>query len=625
MKKNVSLLLKAAAVLLILCFALPFPSAANGADEAPEEPPFINGLVHVNKATRPAKHAAPSLRGGEKRDLPEKYRSDEQPWAEGIQVKNQGQTTLCWAFSVTTAAEYSYAKELYELTGKTGAAPELSPAHLAQFYYSKGNDPLGNTGGDRNNCSDSHWTQAGGNQIYVNQYLSSRSGLGLEMNTPFAEVNDRLTVKNARTVWTGDGPYAYDDFYAYESALSLEESITCFCPGVDAVKGLILDYGAVSAAAEFDVNRYMNLSEKDPSDPDKGYKYGRSFYCFNKNYSPDHAVTIVGWDDAYPKERFTHKINGMADEQAFALTTPSADGAWVVQNSWGNSAHDGGFYYASYESFDLCGASSDFYAYNLQPSDTYIYYFGYDGTADCGDTTDSGNEAFFTASGTRAANVFRNTTGRRISVDAVNYITYSADPTESRVKIYKGLSDISDPESGVLLSDTAAVSDTLGTKTVVLDAPVEVAPEESFSVVFEFMTDNAFGVEKQRNYLFTVETAPGQSFFRGAEEGDTWVDMNDYNACFRIKALANPVDTYVSGNLNADGTVYVTVKNAIDHALLLAARKQNGKLTGARVLPVSEALSEEVFIPGEGFDITLALIDGETLAPLCEARKLASQ
>lgn len=46
---------------------------------------------------------------------------------------------------------------------------------------------------------------------------------------------------------------------------------------------------------------------------------------------PTHQVTIVGYDDNYPKENFTRTMNGKTVEGS----TPPEDGAFIVKNSWG--------------------------------------------------------------------------------------------------------------------------------------------------------------------------------------------------------------------------------------------------------------------------------------------------
>ena len=57
----------------------------------------------------------------------------------------------------------------------------------------------------------------------------------------------------------------------------------------------------------------------------------------------NHAVSVVGWDDNFPKEKF--------------LTPPPGDGAWIVKNSWDTNWGDNGYLYVSYydKSFVQCG------------------------------------------------------------------------------------------------------------------------------------------------------------------------------------------------------------------------------------------------------------------------------
>lgn len=59
--------------------------------------------------------------------------------------------------------------------------------------------------------------------------------------------------------------------------------------------------------------------------------------------TPNHMVMVVGWDDNYPKEKF---LSGTGFR-------PERDGAWIMKNSWGTDVGDDGYFYISYENYDL--------------------------------------------------------------------------------------------------------------------------------------------------------------------------------------------------------------------------------------------------------------------------------
>ena len=96
----------------------------------------------------------------------------------------------------------------------------------------------------------------------------------------------------------------------------------------DSIKLLIYRYG--SAVANFNSDRQYLSNNRD-------------YYCADSTISlgnlMGHAVSVVGWDDNYPKENFSGSISG----------TPKENGAWIIKNSWGTYTGDRGYFYISYE------------------------------------------------------------------------------------------------------------------------------------------------------------------------------------------------------------------------------------------------------------------------------------
>ncbi len=95
----------------------------------------------------------------------------------------------------------------------------------------------------------------------------------------------------------------------------------------DSIKSLIYNYGSVVGNFNADTQYMTDYT---------------NFYCGDhtiaSNQLQGHCVSIVGWDDNYPKENFTAK------------GTPENDGAWLIKNSWSRYINDiGGYFWISYE------------------------------------------------------------------------------------------------------------------------------------------------------------------------------------------------------------------------------------------------------------------------------------
>ena len=114
-------------------------------------------------------------------------------------------------------------------------------------------------------------------------------------------------------------------------------------PSPQEVKDLITQYGAVSTN--------MKMSE-DYFDPARSTDWGNDRYdeSGEEMYESNHAVSVVGWIDSFPKEWFVEQ-NGKR---------PEHDGAWIIKNSLGTGyGSDGGFTYVSYDDEFLFKADSN--------------------------------------------------------------------------------------------------------------------------------------------------------------------------------------------------------------------------------------------------------------------------
>ena len=67
-------------------------------------------------------------------------------------------------------------------------------------------------------------------------------------------------------------------------------------------------------------------------------RYGKNMVAnYSGIYRTDHAVSIIGWDDNFPKENFPEEIR------------PKNDGAYLILNSYGEDWGDEGCFWVSYE------------------------------------------------------------------------------------------------------------------------------------------------------------------------------------------------------------------------------------------------------------------------------------
>ena len=227
-----------------------------------------------------------------------------------IKVEDQGGFGLCWDFALTKALETTYAL-------KYGVELDLSEMYIDYITNNK-------TGrGDR----DLH---SGGQQyLYYNEAI--RDGICKEEELPFSTEKEYNIedVKKCKSVVLAQSAFLID-----EVEISLNRNKKTISK---MIKEQLMNNGAVTASITFDQTDYDNDT----------YTFFLPTYCIQNN-SVSHEVTIIGWDDNFPKEKF--KRHTYVSYGTFADIEPKEDGAWIVLNSWGDEYGDNGIFYLSYES-----------------------------------------------------------------------------------------------------------------------------------------------------------------------------------------------------------------------------------------------------------------------------------
>ena len=418
---------------------------------------------------------------------PGTYNANEERFV--TEVKNQRNTSLCWAFSLASNLETS-------LLTREQKYYDLSEEQLAYFWANRVNDPLGNTPNDKitRTQSDYHGT---GNGRVASFFLSTWSGMTTEEKVPF---------QSSAVTWP--------DSLAYDTSAYMEDAIFSQYT-VDRTKQLLMEYNSVSAMIYMLDNYYY---------PDTA-----SYSCPQSGLV-NHAVTIVGWDDTYSKENFP------------SASGVNNDGAWIVKNSYGKNWGKNGYFYLSYEDKSITNLVSN----TAVTTPAYPNNYFYDGAA-------AGTVTFPSKTinnGYYVSNIFKATAGNGKDEELGEIVTaVPQDNTDFQIQVYTDLKNISDPTSGTpAYAEPVDYTQPLaGIHTIHLNTPVKIPQGTFYSVVIRIPDgSNKFYVEKTTTstswFTATAGIDPDQSFF--STSGKKWYDAgNQYNCCFSVKAHTKTLDS----------------------------------------------------------------------------------
>ncbi len=298
-------------------------------------------------------------------------------------VKLQNPYGTCWGFAAAAAAESSLLSSgIAEKAGYDENTLDLSEKHIAYFATSKIEDKTDSQYGegmhfqsltDDEKKSGSYRYNTGGLNVMATAVFASGIGPLVEKKADskyqsFMEKILSYKGKNAERVyrevateyddngkpietsyrqmpvWYSDqDDWSIPEYMRYYQSFRLKDTLVLPCPaqvdeegnyeyhqeGVEAIKQQVSkEHRAVSI--DFTAESY--LPGQDTSD--KLYMSDKWAHFTNVfNYS-NHAVTIVGYDDNYPKENF----NSTTSNGGSAM--PEGDGAFLVKNSWGSELNE---------------------------------------------------------------------------------------------------------------------------------------------------------------------------------------------------------------------------------------------------------------------------------------------
>ena len=248
-----------------------------------------------------------------------------------INVKHQGDTNECWAFSMTSVLETNLA--LTQNIQKTFSPRHMDYSSIRTFTDGVNIDNLNREAGQ------------GGLAQFAVAYLTNGKGAILESQMPFEDNENIISLdelnKPVDTIATetvtfpslykryavDDGEVIYTNGATGDALVIYEnEEVQAFR---NAIKNHIVKYGAISAVTAGNEIKYYS----NPTSPEKSSAY----FCNDSSVIRDHAITIVGWDDNYSKDNFT------------GAAKPTSDGAYICLNSYGTENFQNGYLYISYE------------------------------------------------------------------------------------------------------------------------------------------------------------------------------------------------------------------------------------------------------------------------------------
>ena len=486
-------------------------------------------------------------------------------------VKLQSPWGTCWSFAATAAAETSLMSQLGWTVDRRDGPLDLSELHTAWFSYMPFADSASSQSGeglhpvdkDGNDTTDSKAVlNQGGMPFTATSVYSSGIGPIPESHAPYKNKEEiKKQVGEDSWYYSAEGDWSLDERLRFGQVFELEESSILPNPagrdknnqyvyheeGTQAIKQELIAGRAVEIGFRADASK--------PEQPESAKFINLetwAHYTYDETEEANHAVTIVGWDDAYATTNF---LEGHQ---------PDKPGAWIVKNSWGSNAEgveppnrkpagwgvDGaGYFYLSY--YDKSFIAPETFTFDVgHPNDYYVSQY------DLMPSPGVKSTSYTTSSS--MANIF--TAEENLSIRALSCET-AAPNTKVTYELYLLNSGYQTPRDGELLGTWEETYDYGGYHRKSFDPGCVVAVGQQYAVVvtqvtdstYEILTDKALnkkgrdlieeGQEGHDRYAVGIVNK-GESMYT-IDAGETWIDWAD--AVEKIKAdaaLSKPGDVY---------------------------------------------------------------------------------
>ena len=543
-------------------------------------------------------------------------------------VKSQNPFGTCWAFASISAAETSLLGSVYLDDPDAYKTLDLSEKQMAYFAYVPLNEEGNPHNGEGYQPDDKNAVFQKGGSAYLVIYLMAQgagpvgeNGEGREIfvySGKDGEICYRIVDGVLTEVYYSESDdWTIPDEYRFYSDYTFEEGVNFGCPNeVDAegvvtlkedviedIKLQLLQRHGVAISFYADVSR---PTEQTGDTGDYLYVPTWSHYTW-ENLLPNHAVTIVGWDDDYPKENF---IEGHQ---------PAGNGAWLVKNSWGSGEEDfpnartkdwgikvpktdengnvvldengepimvnSGYFWLSYYDMSI----SDCIAILLSEKQEDLRIDQYDYLPLSYTASDAVDYPVY------GANVYKAESAQML--DAVVIPTDCLE-TEVTIRVYLLGDKFIDPKDGYLAAMQSTIVKYEGVHKIKLDDPVLIQKGQNYSIVVQMRDgdgkylyydsyDYSYGQYKVRGIIrkgesFLYERDGWKDFVVHAKyesENSPWRDQG-YELVFdnlMIKGYNHVLDVGLRGNItrSADNIYLIESRNSINLTLYLDGKNDD--------------------------------------------------